>query len=1006
MHARRSSSYVTRRSSLLSPLLAGLFVSACTTGHGSPLPPNGQTPPVVGQSDFESATPAGFSGSGQSDFAGGGSLASGAPTPTENAGAPSAAPAPTRTVAETDLYRLDGNRLYYLNSYRGLMVFDLTNVDQPKFLGRSPIVGSPVQMYVNNGVAVVVVADWYGTLSGQPFYGSIVRGLDATDPSNIKVLGEAPLGGQVQDLRVVGNVLYAVSEDDGYWGYGWGNGGVVYANGNTTSSVIVSSVDFGNNQITQVDSKTYPGYSGVFNVTPNSILFANPVTAPDGTQTGGTELRYLDITDPTGIIKERGTITVAGQIQGFGTDNGRWNLDFADGVTAHVVGCNDSGCSNYVLSIADFSNPDAPVLDAQLPIASNGWGSAAARFDTNRLYLTPNGTYTSDGTVQESTPVEVFDLSNPQSPVLAGQVAIPGIVWMMVPQGNQLFALGQDSNANASLVSLKYLDVTNAATPTLIGASDFGDGWAWTPAAETFKAFTNDPTQGLVVLPFSGWSNTSQQYNNGVQLIEYTPTTITTAGAGKTRGWVERGIFANGRIVSLSDLALSVIDYTNPLIPTVTAQLTLARNVIASKPAGSTLAEISGTDWWGNDQSTSDVRVLPITDPAEIADESSAPDVSIPGVNAQVFTNGSFIYTVTAVQVPIPCPVYQGQPTGTGCTGWQERVEVVDTSNGTAKARGSIALPVDPGYSWYWGFYGCFYYDWYDGSEIVQVGNDALAFRRWHPSYNTEYFEASDSLFVVDLSNPDKPTMGSTVITDDVNGWWGNMQVVGNTLYTTHYEWPAWPYYQWEPVRYYLDAIDLSNRAYPTVAARINVPGMLVGGSATDPSVLYTIDYRFEPDPQNPGNFVTVNDFDVLQLDNDNLAHLQSTTRLDGWVGNVLVRGTTAYTTTQLYDYTGTGPSMELHQLDLTDPTKPVDFKATGPNGWGWLLDIQGDRALITSGWYDQGLDIYRISPSSPPTYDQFVRTQGWGVSSVSRQGNQLFLSSGDWGVQAVTLAP
>ena len=34
---------------------------------------------------------------------------------------------------------------------------------------------------------------------GTPFHGSIVRGLDATDPANIKVLGEAKLGGWVRD---------------------------------------------------------------------------------------------------------------------------------------------------------------------------------------------------------------------------------------------------------------------------------------------------------------------------------------------------------------------------------------------------------------------------------------------------------------------------------------------------------------------------------------------------------------------------------------------------------------------------------------------------------------------------------------------------------------------------------------------------------------------------------------------------------------------------------------
>src|SRR5207237_9550196 len=109
--------------------------------------------------------------------------------------------------------------------YRGLMGFDGSNVDAPRLLGRSAIYGSPVEMIVRNGVATVVVADWYGRLdNGTPFHGSIVRGLDATDPANIRVLGEAQLGGWVRDTRVVGDVLYAVSEDYG-WVYGWGVGG-------------------------------------------------------------------------------------------------------------------------------------------------------------------------------------------------------------------------------------------------------------------------------------------------------------------------------------------------------------------------------------------------------------------------------------------------------------------------------------------------------------------------------------------------------------------------------------------------------------------------------------------------------------------------------------------------------------------------------------------------------------------------------------------------------------
>jgi len=147
----------------------------------------GNTTPPTGPTDFESAPPGGSAvGQGLSGGAVGGA-ATGAPAANAGSSVPPAgakaggvASAP-RTVQETDLYRLDGNRLYYLNGYRGLMVFDVSVVDNPKLLGRYGIFGTPVQMIVNNGLAVVVVADWYGTRgNGQPFHGSIVEGLDAS----------------------------------------------------------------------------------------------------------------------------------------------------------------------------------------------------------------------------------------------------------------------------------------------------------------------------------------------------------------------------------------------------------------------------------------------------------------------------------------------------------------------------------------------------------------------------------------------------------------------------------------------------------------------------------------------------------------------------------------------------------------------------------------------------------------------------------------------------------
>src|SRR5207237_953514 len=121
---------------------------------------------------------------------GGAENAGTAAAPADKSGGAPSAPATTPTVNETDLYRVDGDRLYYLNSYRGLMVFDITNVSDPKLLGRSPVFGTPVEMYVENGIATVVVGDWYGSApDGSPFHGSVVRMINAQNPAAMQING-------------------------------------------------------------------------------------------------------------------------------------------------------------------------------------------------------------------------------------------------------------------------------------------------------------------------------------------------------------------------------------------------------------------------------------------------------------------------------------------------------------------------------------------------------------------------------------------------------------------------------------------------------------------------------------------------------------------------------------------------------------------------------------------------------------------------------------------------
>jgi hypothetical protein len=478
----------------------------------------------------------------------------------------------------------------------------------------------------------------------------------------------------------------------------------------------------------------------------------------------------------------------------------------------------------------------------------------------------------------------------------------------------------------------------------------------------------------------------------------------------KTKGWVERGIFVKNRLVSLSNLALSVVDYSSHAEPTVVAELTLSRNVVNVKPiSGQNVAELS-SDFWDNDLSRSELRVLPLAEAEENVADATLDSVSIDGTNPTVFHDGNMSYVVSNVRREIPCADGQGgtkpgAPDGEGgvykCYAWTQEVQVVDTADG-AQLRGKIALPDRGYYGWGWGWYGCGMYDWYYGSDVVQVDGNKLAFRRWEPQYDAsgQYIDGLQSLIVVDASDPDALTLGTAVVTDQRDGWWGNLRAVGDQLYASHYEWEEQPSYgnEYNPgrVRYYIDQLDLSDASAPRIARKINVPGFLVGGSENDPSVVYTMDYHWD------GTAIT-NDLAVLKLVGDR-AHLQGHVAIPGNTGNVFVRGSTAYFSAQTWDQARSTSSLRLYQVDLSDPQNPTVLPSSETDGWGWLLGVEGDRAFVTSGWANQGVDIFKLRPGEAPVYDQFVRTRGWWTSSLARQGDQVLLASGYWGTQLVNL--
>lgn len=193
------------------------FVSACG-GSERPRPAAdaGVNPaPKPGETTFTSRAPAGYSGS---NF--GRDAATGAVPPEA---APSGRTGP---VEEGDIYKVEAARLYYFNTYRGFVTYDLSDPKNPARLGRLAVFGYPVEMFVEGSTVFALVRQAL-TLSSSPGELRFERrevsqllSIDVSDPKKPRVQKAIDIAGDLREgvSRRIGNTLYVVSYlRRGYW---------------------------------------------------------------------------------------------------------------------------------------------------------------------------------------------------------------------------------------------------------------------------------------------------------------------------------------------------------------------------------------------------------------------------------------------------------------------------------------------------------------------------------------------------------------------------------------------------------------------------------------------------------------------------------------------------------------------------------------------------------------------------------------------------------------------
>jgi hypothetical protein len=852
------------------PFIAILIFTGCSGRGGE----SGSTGGSGAASGFESDDPSrrdtagggpisGTTGSGGSGGSAGTGAGGGAPI--DPSGRP-AGDSANRAIVEADILKVEGNTLYALAEYGGLSIIDISNHDDLRMLGRFGVRGRPFEMYVRSGVAYAMFSSFpryvhEPTTGGSRYVvSSRIVAIDVTDPTSLKEIGTFDLPGEISDSRMVGDVIYLVSYENGScWGCQ-----------TDQPRTTVTSIAAGDpSYIRKVDQRTFDDprnsrswYRRSIHVTTDRIYVSGMVyDGRWGADTGHSTIQAVDISDPTGQLGIGANVPVSGQIES------RWQMDELDGVLRVVSQSGSTWANGPPPVVETFTVKDAQTiaplgsLTLTLPKREN---LKSVRFDGKRGYAV---------TFEQIDPLFTIDLADPALPKQAGEVEMPGFLHHMEPRGDRLVALGIDSRNPTGGLTVSIFDVADLARPTLLSRANFGSQWGSLPEDQDriHKAFRLFDEKNLIAMPFAGYTYSSGgpgtgcgAYVSGVQLLDFTRDEVKARGIVPLRGNARRAFMHGETLFAVSDDQVASFNIDDRDVPARRDALALANVANLTVRVGDHLVAL-GSDWWTNEPQ---IAVVPISagaqgvpvatiDLAKAVNPTSDPCYTrywsgFAG-NSQLFVEGTNVYIA-----------YDA-----GFAGAKGRMgfAVLDMSDPLHPAlRGSAVLDViqNPRPQTYaYRYYGCgvgSYVNptgvWASGDRIVKVGTTLVlqelapvdAADAGYAPYDARPTQAI--LHAVDLADPTQIRLASsTKIADGASS--SGLFSDGSRVFTSHQEdVVARP----GRTRFFVDQLDFADPSAPA-KAKINVPGSLLSVDHGGERVV-TVDYRRTLSPSPIGSQV------------------------------------------------------------------------------------------------------------------------------------------------------
>lgn len=835
-----------------------------------------------------------------------------------------------RAIEEADILKVEGDTLFALSQYRGLVTIDVSDPQDLQLMGRYASEGIPFEMYVRDGVAYALYSSFWGyeqdEATGRVVWRqtSRVLAVDVSNPLQPFEIGGFDIPGGISDSRIVGDILYVVSYENGWcWGCNEGEPRTTVTSLSVADPANMEVVD----QLAFVEDGQSWGWRRSIHVNTQRMYVSGLTWGGDWDNSHST-IQIVDISDPDGDMELGASRPVAGQIRS------RWQMNEHDGALRVISqpgvwrGEAPPVIETFEVVSADVLEPLARV-EMVLPRPE---GLQSVRFDGDVGYAV---------TFERTDPLFIIDLSNPAEPEQRGELEIPGWLYHMEPRGDRLFGLGFDQQEETGL-AISLFDVSDMDNPRQLSRVNFGARWGWMAEDQDriHKAFKILEDDGLILMPYSGWDWSDEgggRYDSGVQIIDFTRDSLTMRGAAPHKGRARRAFMHRDHLFAMSDDRVEAFDISDKDAPQSVSNLTLVRHVRRIVPVGDGIVAELVSDWWTEDARLDILRSNDPdnTKPLASVDLNALFDGPADANNrwnrqwrlywgSRIAASGDHVFLMYGADNNVGSKLVS--------------IDVTDPEHPT------LGRPVDLPFATPYQYYG-----WWGGGQSATnfaVVDEALVVQA--PAQWNQRRQESDppTIEVIDISEPGRPQHVQS-FPAGVAMYARGFDVAGSVIYTSRSE--AIEGGQGR-VRFFVDRIDVSDATEPEVLPPVNVPGTLAA-IADDGRSIVTIDYR---------NFVEqVEDWQQCQ-------HLSGGgwVRMD-WQANLCVVGLTSINLLALDADAGVAELQErvdlgvrrLQTLHVSPHRALARFQQAGW-WWGWAeadgADDDGDDGDDAQGNDDE----------------------------------------------------